>query len=119
MPIFTTMDEYQAAQQEPGRAVLAELRQRVAALAPEVEETIAYDMPTFAEAGRALFHAAVWKAHLAVYPVPSAPAADPGLVDDLAAYLTGRSTLRFGYREGLPWPLIERVVRAHLANDVS
>lgn len=114
MASFERVDDYQAAQTEPGRSVLAELRRRVAQVAPDAEEVISYDMPTFAVDGRRLFHAAVWKAHLAIYPVPEATPDDPRLTDDLGGYLTGRGTLRLRYRDTIPWSLVDRVVRAHL-----
>jgi uncharacterized protein YdhG (YjbR/CyaY superfamily) len=114
MPTFASVPDYQAAQEEPGRSVLAELRERVTGLVPGVEEQITYDMPTFALDGRRFLHAATWKQHLAIYPVPEPTPEDPGLADDLAPYLSGQSTLKLVYRQGIPWPLVERVVMAHV-----
>ncbi|MFN8195990.1 MAG: DUF1801 domain-containing protein [Nocardioidaceae bacterium] len=115
MPTFETVDDYQTALGEPARSVLAELRSRVAAVVPGVEEVISYDMPTFALDGRRLFLAACWKQHLSVYPVPEPTTDDPGLADDLAPHISGASTLKLPYRAGIPWPLVERVARAHVA----
>ena len=114
MPSFASVADYQATQEEPGRSVLAELRQRMTALVPGVEEQITYDIPTFALDGRRFLHAATWKRHLAIYPVPESTPEDPGLAGDLAPYLSGQSTLKLVYRQGIPWPLVERVIRAHV-----
>ncbi len=114
MPPFASVDDYQAAQEEPGRSVLAELRSRVPELVPGVEEVVSYNIPTFALDGRRFLHAATWKKHLAIYPVPEPTPEDPGLADDLAPYLSGQSTLKLVYRQGIPWPLVERVVLAHV-----
>jgi hypothetical protein len=44
-----------------------------------------------------------------VYPLP---AADAALQQDIAPYLAGKGTLRFGLREPVPYELVERVAAA-------
>ena len=109
---FSDIDEYVASlSPESGAAV-----QRVRALAheelPGLSETIAYNMPTFQRDGRSVVHVAGWQTHLAIYPEPSAPAEDAGLVLDLAPYASGKGTLQFPLDQPLDEPLVRRTLRA-------
>lgn len=109
---FSTIDEYVGSlAPEPGAAV-----QRVRELAheelPGLGETIAYNMPTFERDGRSLLHVGGWKTHLAIYPEPTAPADDAGLVLDLAPYASGKGTLRFPLSTPLDEQLLRRTLRA-------
>lgn len=108
MASFASVDDYLAALPPEQRAVLEAVEQRVLALAPGAQRTIRYDMPTWQVDGTSLVHAAAWRRHLSVYPVP--PAGDAALDADLAPYARGKGTL------ALPWDrvdldLVERVVR--------
>lgn len=91
------------------------MRGIVARLAPEHEERLSYGLPTIFVGGKRVVHLAGWAGHLAMYPIPESPVADPTLRDDLAAHVEGKGTLHFRYADGLPLDLIERVIRAHLA----
>ncbi|WP_460446481.1 DUF1801 domain-containing protein [Angustibacter aerolatus] len=70
---------------------------------PGSGETISYQMPTVTLDGVRLVHLGAWKQHLGVYPVPDLP--------ELAPYLAGRGTARFGYDDP-PLDLVTRLTRA-------
>jgi uncharacterized protein YdhG (YjbR/CyaY superfamily) len=53
-----------------------------------------------------------WKKHVSVYP---ALAGDKALLRDLAPYRESKGTLRFPLDQPLPLELIQRAVRARLA----
>ncbi len=110
---FSSVEEYLASFPDDVREVLEGVRRAILAAAPDAEETIAYDMPTYRVGGRSLVHFAGWTSYVSVYPLPgAAPASDPGLEADLAAYRATRGTGRFPLDEPVPHELVSRVVRA-------
>ncbi len=84
------------------------IEQRVLAVVPSAERVLRYDMPTWQVNGTSLVHAAAWKQHVSLYPVP--PVGDLVLDADLASYAGGKGTLKLPYAE-IDYDLIERVVR--------
>ena len=108
MATFESVDDYLASLNGRQRAVIEEIERRVLAVAPDAARAIRYDIPTWQVGGRSLVHAAAWKQHVAVYPVP--PEGDAELDRDLAPYVGGKGTLRFSY-DDVPFDLVERVVR--------
>jgi len=83
------------------------VRRRILTVFPEAGETISYQIPAMTLRGKTLVHFAAWKHHISLYPVPDT---DPAFAAELAPYLAGRGTLRFGLGEPIPDGLIERVV---------
>jgi uncharacterized protein YdhG (YjbR/CyaY superfamily) len=108
MPKFTSVEDYLASLPREQRAVLEEIEQRVLAVAPGTERVIRYDMPTWQINGTSLVHAAAWKQHVSLYPVP--PEGDLALDADLAPYAGAKGTLKLPYTD-IDYDLIERVVR--------
>ncbi len=110
---FASVEEYLASFPDDVRPVLEEVRRAIRAAAPEAEETIAYNMPTYKVDGRSLVHFAGWTSYVSVYPLPEpGSAADPGLDGDLAAYRATRGTGRFPLDQPIPYELVTRVARA-------
>jgi uncharacterized protein YdhG (YjbR/CyaY superfamily) len=64
---FISIDEYIASFPEEIQKILEELRATIKASAPDAEEKISYQMPTFALKGN-LVHFAAWKNHIGFYP---------------------------------------------------
>jgi uncharacterized protein YdhG (YjbR/CyaY superfamily) len=98
---------YMAGLPPAARTDLDSVRAIVRDLVPDAEETISYGIPTFSLAGRSFVHAAAWKRHLSLYPVPRV---DAGLERELQPYRSGPGTLRFPLGHPLPLELIGRVV---------
>ena len=73
-------------------------------------------MPTWQVDGASLVHAAAWKKHVSLYPVP--PAGDADLDADLAPYAGAKGTLKVPYSE-VDYALIERAVRRLLETRSS
>ena len=67
---FVSIDEYIATFPEEIQKILEELRATIKAAAPDAEEKINYQMPTFALKGN-LVHFAAYKNHIGFYPAPS------------------------------------------------
>lgn len=108
MPKFDSIDDYLASLPDDHRAVVEQIERRVLAVAPDATRVIRYDMPTWQVDGSSLVHAAAWKEHVSLYPVPAAGDAD--LNRDLAPYAGAKGTLKFSYAE-VDYDLIERAVR--------
>ncbi len=108
MPKFASVDDYLASLPDDRRAVMQEIEQRVLAVVPGAERVIRYDMPTWQVDGTSLVHAAAWRHHVSLYPVP--PAGDRALDADLAPYAGAKGTLKLPYAE-IDYDLIERAVR--------
>lgn len=108
------VDAYLDALQPVQRRPMAALRARVAALAPDAEETIAYAMPAFRLGGKFLLSYAAWKQHCTVYPI------NDGLLDrhaaDLAGYTSTKGGLHFSEAKPLPDGLVDDLVRERVAD---
>jgi uncharacterized protein YdhG (YjbR/CyaY superfamily) len=72
---YTSIDAYIAAAPETVRPKLIELRNAIRDAAPDAQEKISYQMPTFTLAGSNLVHFALYKNHIGFYPAPSGIAA--------------------------------------------
>jgi len=103
----TSIDEYIAEFPPEVRRLLQELRLFIAAAAPGANETMSYAIPTFDLNGTHLVHFAGYAGHIGFYPTGSGVEA---FRDELAAYRSGRGTIRLPIGEPLPWDLIRRIV---------
>jgi uncharacterized protein YdhG (YjbR/CyaY superfamily) len=112
---FTSIDEYIAACPEPVRPILAELRAVIKATAPEAEEKISYQMPTFALKGN-LVHFAAYKNHIGFYPAPSGIEA---FKQQLSAYAGSKGAVQFPIDQPLPLDLIREIVKFRVAENLA
>lgn len=98
---------------EEQRAALQRLREVIRRAAPEAVEAISYSIPAFKYRGRPLVSYAAAKDHLSFFVMSTETLAP--FVDDLAGFDTSGGTLRF--QPGAPPPdgLVERLVRARMA----
>ena len=108
VPKFDSVDDYLASLPADQRAVVEQIERCVLAVAPDATRVIRYDMPTWQVDGSSLVHAAAWKQHVSLYPMPAA--GDPDLDRDLAPHAGAKGTLKFSYAE-VDYDLIERAIR--------
>jgi len=104
---FTTIDEYIGTFPEDTQVILEKVRQSIRKAAPDVVETISYDMPTFDLNGKHLVFFAGWKHHISLYPIP---AGDAVFQEKIAPYKRVRSTLQFPLNKPVPYDLVEQIV---------
>ena len=71
---FSSIDEYIATFPGEIQEILQELRATIKAAAPQAEEKISYQMPTFFQNGN-LVHFAAFKNHIGFFPTSSGIAA--------------------------------------------
>jgi uncharacterized protein YdhG (YjbR/CyaY superfamily) len=106
---FETVDAYIASFPAEVQDVLKELRRRIQQIVPDATEEISYQIPTYKVEGKAFVYFAGWKSHVSLYPIP--PLEEP-LETEVAAYRSGKDTVRFPHSEPLPADLVSRIVTA-------
>jgi uncharacterized protein YdhG (YjbR/CyaY superfamily) len=100
------IDEYVAGFPKDVREILRQIRATIAKAAPDAEEAIKYQVPTFVLNGN-LVHFAAFKNHIGFYPTPSAIEAFEG---ELAGYQRAKGSVQFPLHEPMPLELIGRIV---------
>lgn len=112
---FNSIDEYIATFPKDIQNILAELRATIKAAAPDAEEKISYQMPTFALKGN-LVYFAVAKNHIGFYPTPSAIQA---FEHELSRYKGAKGSVQFPINEPLPLKLISKIVKFRVAENLK
>jgi uncharacterized protein YdhG (YjbR/CyaY superfamily) len=114
---FKTIDEYINAFPEAVRSKLQTLRQAIKAEAPEAEESIRYQMPTFKLNGSYLVNFAAWKKHISLYPFSLEMEAS---MQEASNYNTsGKGTIQFPLDQPLPLPLIRKIVQFRIKENLE
>jgi uncharacterized protein YdhG (YjbR/CyaY superfamily) len=98
------------------RAILEQIRQTVRKAAPEAEETIKYQMPTFTLNGN-LVHFAAFKRHIGFYPPVATGSAK--FKKELAAYEGAKGSLIFPLDQPIPFDLISRIVKLRVKENLA
>ena len=109
------IDDYIATFPKDIQAKLQKIRATIKKAAPKAEEAIKYQMPTFTLNGN-LVHFAAYKNHIGFYPAPSGIEA---FKKELAAYESGKGTLRFPLDEPIPFGLITKVVKYRVKKNLE
>jgi uncharacterized protein YdhG (YjbR/CyaY superfamily) len=81
------------------------MRRTIRKAAPEAEETISYQIPTFKLNGNSIAHFAAFKKHIGLYP--PAPTA---FKKQVSAYEGPKGNLRFPTDKPIPYDLVTRIV---------
>jgi uncharacterized protein YdhG (YjbR/CyaY superfamily) len=105
-PPAKTIDEYIAGFPREVQERLQRIRAVIRAAAPEAEEAIKYQIPTFV-LHENLVHFAAFPKHIGFYPTPSGIAAFSG---ELAGYQTAKGSVQFPLDAPVPFDLIQRMV---------
>jgi len=112
---FVSIDEYIATFPKEIQEKLQELRATIKAAAPEAQEKISYQMPTFVLKGN-LVHFAAFKNHIGFY---GASGAIHAFKRETASYAGAKSTLRFPFDQPLPLDLIRKIVKFRVAENMG
>jgi len=112
---FISIDEYIATFPEEIQKILEELQATIKASAPDAEEKISYQMPTFALKGN-LVHFAAWKNHIGFYPTPSGTQA---FKHELSIYEGAKGSVKFPIEKPLPLELISKIVKFRVAENLK
>ncbi len=91
------------------------MRKTIQAAAPEAEERISYQVPTFFLEGN-LVHFAAFKNHIGFFPEPSAILA---FKKELSAYATTKGGVQFPLDKPLPLALVARIVNFRVTENLE
>jgi uncharacterized protein YdhG (YjbR/CyaY superfamily) len=112
---FISIDEYIATFPEDIQKKLEEVRVTIKAAAPEAQEKISYQVPTFYLYGN-LVHFAGFKNHISFFPTSSGVQA---FKDELSQYETSKGTIRFPIDKPLPLDLISKITKYRVAENLK
>lgn len=110
-----TIDEYIAGFPGDIQEILSRIRLTIREAAPEAEETIKYQIPTFALKGN-LVHFAAFKKHIGFYPAPNGI---EKFKDELAVYEGAKGSVKFPLDQPIPFDLINRIVKFRVAENLE
>jgi uncharacterized protein YdhG (YjbR/CyaY superfamily) len=110
---YRNTDEYIADFSPEVQTILNTLRAVIKEAAPDADEKISYQMPTYALRGN-LVHFAAYKSHIGFYPAPSGIEA---FKDELSAYKGAKGSVQFPIDKPLPYELISRIVKFRVAEN--
>jgi uncharacterized protein YdhG (YjbR/CyaY superfamily) len=99
------IDAYIARFPEEVRAILQKIRETIRRAAPEAEEAIAYQMPTFRLNGN-LVHFAAFEHHIGFYPTPSGIST---FSEKLSGYKSAKGSAQFPLDRPIPYDLIAEI----------
>ena len=111
---FGSIDEYIASFPPEIQARLEAMRATIRAAAPDAEEKISYQMPTFFLKGN-LVHFAAFKQHIGFYP---APRGIEEFKEELSIYKGAKGSVQFPLDQPLPLDLVARIVRFRVAENL-
>jgi uncharacterized protein YdhG (YjbR/CyaY superfamily) len=112
---FRNIDEYIATFSPEVQSILEKIRITVKKAAPEAEEKISYQIPTFALMGN-LIHFAAFKKHIGLYPPVKG---DEKINAVLSRYKGEKGNLKFPLDEPIPYALISRVVKFRVKEQLE
>ena len=102
-----SIDEYIAGFPSDVQEILKQIRTTIKKAAPDAEEAIKYQIPTFVMNGN-LVHFAAFKNHIGFYPTSSGIEA---FKDELSRYQSAKGSVQFPIDEPIPLKLIEKIVK--------
>lgn len=109
------IDEYIAGFPNEVREILEKVRLTIRQAAPEAEETISYQIPTFILKGN-LVHFAAYKKHVGFYPGASGIET---FKDELSAYKGGKGSVQFPLDKPIPFALISKIVKFRVKQNLE
>jgi uncharacterized protein YdhG (YjbR/CyaY superfamily) len=109
-----TMDEYIAGFPKDIQIVLKKIRATIRKAAPDAEEAIKYQIPTFVQNGN-LVHFAAYKHHIGFYPTSKAIVK---FKKELAPYEQSKGTIRFPLDRPIPLGLIGRIAKSRVQDNL-
>ena len=107
-PALKTIDDYTATFPKNVQEIFGKIREIIKKAAPDAEETISYQVPTFKLNSKALVHFAAFKKHIGFYPTP---AGIRHFKDELATYKNAKGSVQFPLDKPMPYDLISRIVK--------
>lgn len=112
---YRSIDEYVRSFPKHTQKKLMELREIIRGQAPQAQEKISYQMPTFFLNGN-LVHFAAYSKHIGFYPTPSGISA---FKSKLSKYKNAKGSVQFPIEEPLPIRLIKQIIKLRVAENTK
>ena len=112
---FKTINEYIKIFPKDIQKILEMVRQTIKKAAPEAEEAISYQMPTFKLNGN-LVHFAAFKNHIGFYPTPSGT---KEFKKEISVFRSGKGSIQFPIDKPMPLSLIKKIVKYRVKESVT
>jgi uncharacterized protein YdhG (YjbR/CyaY superfamily) len=109
-----SIDEYIATFPKETQKILEKIRATIKASAPDAEEKISYQMPTYFLKGN-LVHFAAYKKHIGFYPTPSGIQA---FKNELSPYKGAKGSVQFPIDKPMPLELISKIVKLRVTENL-
>ena len=111
----TNIDEYIAGFPKDVQAILQKIRRTIRKAAPDAEETISYQIPTFTLKGN-LVHFAAFKKHIGFYPTPTGI---EKFKNELSIYEGAKGSVKFPLSKPIPFALISKIVKFKVKENLD
>jgi uncharacterized protein YdhG (YjbR/CyaY superfamily) len=112
---YESIDEYIRSFPNDIQKILQDIRVVIKKAAPEAQEKISYQMPTFYLYGN-LVHFAAFKNHIGFYPTPHGITA---YEKELSKYKQGKGSVQFPLDDPMPLKLIEKIVKTRVVENIK
>jgi uncharacterized protein YdhG (YjbR/CyaY superfamily) len=112
---FKTVDDYIATLPPATKKILKEMKKVIKEAAPQAEEKISYNIPSFHFNGVLVYFAA-WREHVSIYPKS---ALMEKAIPELAKYEGGKGTVQFPLDKPVPYGIIKKFVKFKLEEKLS
>jgi len=112
---FQSIDEYIYIFPRDVQVVLQNMRQAIRGVAPDAEETISYQIPTF-KLNHNLVHFAAYKNHIGFYPTSSGIKA---FKKELSSYKCSKGAVQFPLDMPVPFGLVKKIVMFRVKEELE
>lgn len=112
---FKTIDEYILQFPIEVQEILKNLRKVIKESAPNAEEKMSWQMPTFVLHGN-LVHFAAYKKHIGFYPSPSGI---DTFKNELSDYKGAKGSVQFPINKPIPYELISKIVKFRVQENMK
>jgi len=109
------IDEYIASFPKDIQEILEKIRITIRKAAPDAEETIKYQLPTFTLKGN-LVHFGAFKKHIGFYPTPTGT---EEFKNELSVYEGAKGSVRFPLDKPIPFDLISKIVKFRVQENLE
>jgi len=109
------IDEYIASFPKDIQEILEKIRITIRKAAPDAEETIKYQLPTFTLKGN-LVHFGAFKKHIGFYPTPTGT---EEFKNELSVYEGARGSVQFPLDKPIPYDLISKIVKFRVQENLE
>ena len=110
-----TIDDYISEFPKDVQAILKRIRTTIRKAAPEAQEAIKYQIPTYVQNGN-LVHFGAYKTHIGFYPTSKAIVK---FKTELSPYAGAKGTVRFPLDKPIPYDLIGRIAKSRVQDNLT